>query len=461
VRLLANQAELTTLVRDNCLYITTAEHAAAMQPAALNLMPGLNPGEGANPLQQTVHLKLDRTPLQTVLQDLERETGVKVVFDPQAVRTPQTAITLDVNGVTVETALRLLAEMAELKTVAVGNVVFVTTQAKAAKMETERAKDVKMGMQILKDSGLQLGLGFGGGAGIMGGNLGIAGGLGGIQPGLGGGGMFGLVGGLGSGAGPAVRIGQFPAPAKAEPPPRPAAKTDSPLHRLLTALALPVTFKDGIDPITPLKDVLELLRVKYKLPILVNEEAFKSALNQADVESQPVKLSPLTGVRLGTVLDKLLVQVQGAYLVRADHLEVTTALHAQNAIWGRLELENENPSSVQQRVRMPVVHAEIPNLPLSAALRELADRSGVSIVIDHHRAGDKAQATVSGPLTNVAVDTAVQLLADQVELELVVLDNALYVTTQANARALRAEQQRANQWGVEGSQGAAPGGAAQ
>jgi hypothetical protein len=203
-----------------------------------------------------------------------------------------------------------------------------------------------------------------------------------------------------------------------------------------------------------------MLRDKYNLPVLVNEEAFKSVLNQPDVESQGVKLPRLTGIRLGTVLEKLLAQVQGAYLVRADHLEVTTALHAQNAVWGRLELENENPSNVQQRVRLPVVHAAIANLPLSVALREVADSAGISVVVDEHQTGDKAQATVAGSLTNVAVDP-VQLLADQVELKMVVLDNVLYVTTPANARALKAEQQRANQWGVDGAQVAAPGGAAE
>src|SRR5262249_48949030 len=233
---------------------------------------------------------------------------------------------------------------------------------------------------------------------------------------------------------------------------------ETPLRRLLAALAQPVTLKDGIE-VAPLKEVLDMLRDKYRLTILVNDEAFKDDLNQADVESQPVKLPRLANVRLGTVLDKLLAQVQGAYLVRADHLEVTTGQRAQATIRGRLEQDNDTPAAVQQRVRMPVVHAEVHALSLSAALRDLADGTGMSIVLDLHRVGDKAQAPVSGPLTNVAVDTAVQLLADQVELEMVVLDDVLCVTTPANARALRAEQQRANQGGMESVRGAPPGGA--
>jgi hypothetical protein len=446
VRLLANQADLKMVLLDNCLYVTTADHAGSLQPETPPVTPGLNPGAAA-PLQKTVSLKLEGTPLQKVLQDLGRETGVKVVLDPQVGRAAQTAITLDLEGVTVDTALRLVTEMAELKPIAVGNVMFVTTHGKADKLEAERAKDLNLSMQMMKDSGVMIGLGgLSGGGGIMG-----------INAGFGGGGLIGFGGSFGGAAGPPIRIGTFPPPVKAELPQRPLAKAETPLRRLLTTLARPITLDKGIEANTPLNEALAMFQDRYELPILVDEEAFKNDLNQQDVTNQPVKLPRLTGVRLGTVLDKLLAQVQGAYLVKADHVEVTTAQRARAAVWGQIEMEEEDPAAGSQRLRMPVVHADLANLPLQAALSELADSTGMSVMVDHHRVGDKAQALVSGPLTNVPLDTAVRLLADQVELAVVVLDNVLYVTTPANARLIQAEQARANQRGMESGPGPGAG----
>src|SRR5262249_41629538 len=164
----------------------------------------------------------------------------------------------------------------------------------------------------------------------------------------------------------------------------------------------------------------------------------------ADVEAQPVRLPPLVGVRLGTVLDKLAASVQGTYLVRDDHIEMTTQARFRATVWGLVE-----EGSIASRVRLPVVQAGIYQRPLDAALAELAEATGYSVVVDGRRCGDRARAAVTASLTNVPLDTAVQLLADQVGLEATVLDNVFYITTPANARNVRMEHRQVNLNGLE------------
>src|SRR5262249_5109274 len=150
------------------------------------------------------------------------------------------------------------------------------------------------------------------------------------------------------------------------PPP-----ADTPLAKLRQQLARPVNLEKGLDANTPLKDALLFIRDRYGVPVLLDTAAFKSDLNIADVEAQPVRLPPLVGVRLGTVLDKLAASVQGSYLVRDDHVEMTTPARFRAAVWGLVE-----EGSIASRLRLPVVQAGIHQRPLDAALAELAEATG-------------------------------------------------------------------------------------
>jgi hypothetical protein len=196
-----------------------------------------------------------------------------------------------------------------------------------------------------------------------------------------------------------------------------------------------------------LKDALNHFRDRYELPILVNTEAFKNDLQLPEVEAQQVQLPKITGIRLGVVLDRLAAQVGGRYLVRADHVEITTAARVKDAVWGLME-PTEEISGGRQRPLLALVHATLDRRPLAEALEELRKQSGTTIIVDERRAGDQARAIVTAGLNNVPLDTAVSLLADQAGLEAVLLDNAFYVTTPEQAKALRQEQRKANQRGM-------------
>jgi hypothetical protein len=93
------------------------------------------------------------------------------------------------------------------------------------------------------------------------------------------------------------------------------------VRELKGKLAMRVTLEKGIDPNTRLKDALSFLSDRYDLPIRINEKANRIA-------DRPIKLPKMAGVTLEKVLDQLLSQVKGTYVLHWDHLEVTTKQQA-------------------------------------------------------------------------------------------------------------------------------------
>jgi len=88
-------------------------------------------------LKQRVSLDLDRVQLGNALKQLARETATNLLLDGKAFKEGQTAVTLQLDDVPLETAVRLLSEMAGLKPVRVGNVLYVTNKASAVELRTD------------------------------------------------------------------------------------------------------------------------------------------------------------------------------------------------------------------------------------------------------------------------------------------------------------------------------------
>jgi hypothetical protein len=103
--------------------VTTEESAAARQ------------------LQQRVSLNLDKVELAQALKRLRRETGANVALDSRLEKEAATAVTLDLEDVPLETAVRLLAEMAGLKPVRVGGALLVTKKETANELRAEAGAD--------------------------------------------------------------------------------------------------------------------------------------------------------------------------------------------------------------------------------------------------------------------------------------------------------------------------------
>jgi hypothetical protein len=146
------------------------------------------------------------------------------------------------------------------------------------------------------------------------------------------------------------------------------------------------------------------------------------------------RLPKMTGVRLSTVLKKILSRVpsqSGAtFVVRPDHIEITTE--------AALRQELGLPYSA---ALLPLVTASFDKAPLADALKQISSSTGFNIVLDSAKL-EKNQATVTANLQNVPVDTAVRILAEMADMRAVLLDNVLFVTSKPAAERLQKEDDK-------------------
>ena len=104
---------------------------------------------------QRVNLYLKDVPAAAALQQLSARTGANILIDKRAAKEGEATLTVRLFNVPLDTAVRLLAEMAGLKPVRVGNVLFVTTKATAAEIkadvEGQQQGQPRPGAQALED----------------------------------------------------------------------------------------------------------------------------------------------------------------------------------------------------------------------------------------------------------------------------------------------------------------------
>jgi hypothetical protein len=218
-----------------------------------------------------------------------------------------------------------------------------------------------------------------------------------------------------------VKKSQDPPPKEEQPKAR-EAKIDSAsrARQWREKLDQPITI--DFEPNTPLREALTFIADRYGMTILLDDEAFKVDSGQPDVNGQPIKLPKLVSVRLRTALRALLEQVNGDYYVKDDVLMVIPRQRVQS---GAL-------------LRQPV-DLDLEKRPLAAALKELSDMTGVSIILDAQKMKDP-KLEVTADLRNVPLDCAVRVLADMAGMKSVVMDNLLYVTSIENADRLEEEK---------------------
>jgi hypothetical protein len=88
-------------------------------------------------LKQNVNLDVEKTAFETALKDLARETAVQILVDKKVNKEAQTQVSLQLEDVPLDTAVRLLCEQADLKVVRLGNILYVTSVAKAKELRAE------------------------------------------------------------------------------------------------------------------------------------------------------------------------------------------------------------------------------------------------------------------------------------------------------------------------------------
>jgi hypothetical protein len=82
-------------------------------------------------LRQRVNVDLSKVEFTSALKQLARDTATNLILDARAEKDASAKVSLQLEDVPLETAVRLLAEMAGLKPVRVGNVLFVTKKETA------------------------------------------------------------------------------------------------------------------------------------------------------------------------------------------------------------------------------------------------------------------------------------------------------------------------------------------
>jgi hypothetical protein len=220
---LLRKHDLTHVLVGDTVLITTSSKAADRQ------------------LGQTVSVNVPTEPFRDELKRLARQTGANLVLDPRMSKEGQTRVTLRLDEVPLDTAVELLADQAGLRAVRLNNVLYVTSEERAAKLRKPPAAASVPGWRIYPDGqgGFRLsppsapagGGGIGGIAGLGGiGGIAGLGGIGGFQGNFQGGGFVGGVAPPVPLTPPLPRAKPAPPqkPAKQAPPAKPAVKDAPP-----------------------------------------------------------------------------------------------------------------------------------------------------------------------------------------------------------------------------------------
>jgi RNA polymerase sigma factor (sigma-70 family) len=208
----------------------------------------------------------------------------------------------------------------------------------------------------------------------------------------------------------------------------------------------------GIDaPQTTLIEALSGLAKDHRLTFIVNEAAFKAEMLN-DVEKTEISNpNPIPGMKssLRSIVEKILTRVPvpsgAAFLIRNDHVEITTidAIRRELGLRKR-DAKPQDDEEAACPAMSPLVWEDLKKVPLEKALRDLAEDTGVNIVLDP-RTQKMGNVEITTTLRNVPVETAVEVLADMAGLTVVYRDNIVYVTTPENAERLL----KSKRWSTE------------
>lgn len=99
------------------------------------------------------------------------------------------------------------------------------------------------------------------------------------------------------------------------------------MKALTNKLNAPTTI-DAME--VPLREVLGLLQDIHGITFIVDEEAFRAEMAAGNITDTPVRVQRFNNVALVTILRSVLSQLQppGTYIVRSDHIEITTGTRA-------------------------------------------------------------------------------------------------------------------------------------
>jgi hypothetical protein len=207
-----------------------------------------------------------------------------------------------------------------------------------------------------------------------------------------------------------------------------AQKNSSPRVRetvaLIRLLDEPIQLKD-LKEGPSFSSLVEWAQARGKeLPIFVDVKAFQEESSQALIRGEvpPPKLLGLPQrMRVGDLLQLMVAQFEeeSTLLIRKNRVEITT----------------KKAASRDNLLKQTFV-AWFDQHPLELVLEDLADITGVSVIVDA-RAKEKIRTPVTAGFRNdVPLRDALRMVTESAELKLVILPGGLFVTTPAHADVL-------------------------
>jgi type II secretory pathway component HofQ len=130
--MLVAQLKGTYLVHNDYVELTTLPRTRVESWTT----PG-QPRDAGVAVAQMVDADFAKIPLDQALQALADQSGINVLLDPRAAESAKAAVSATLNHVPVDTAVQVLADMAGLKSLAIDNVIYVTTKDNASDLQTD------------------------------------------------------------------------------------------------------------------------------------------------------------------------------------------------------------------------------------------------------------------------------------------------------------------------------------
>jgi len=203
-------------------------------------------------------------------------------------------------------------------------------------------------------------------------------------------------------------------------------------QQLFANLQEMLDMRDFQNPMT-LREALGLIYERFALknkemPILIDSRAFKDEQpDAADFYDTPIKFPPIpreisTATFLKIALSQIPNDAKAELLIRDGYLEITT------------EKRTSTPYLLKEKVI-----ARIDNQSIKDIFQDLADKYGVSIIVDA-RVEDKVKTKVTANFRNdVTLEGALRMVSDMAGLKMVDMKSGLYITSSANAMELEKE----------------------
>jgi hypothetical protein len=243
--------------------------------------------------------------------------------------------------------------------------------------------------------------------------------------------------------------------------PAPAAKGgDGP--DLMKLLATRVTLEKQFDG--KFKDAVKMLSDKYDLPIVVDPhvgegEAGAAALAAATVvaivaeldagnapaDDKPVTLPKFVNVRLDTLLNILVAQVNAKFLVYPDYVKIVPEFFAayESGVLKANSDPNEESSPLSATdllrnkplIKRALVNVSFKNKPLGDAIDEIVESTGANVAVSPLLPANVRQSPITVRFANTPVDVAVRTLCEMTECGVIEDANVLLVTTPERAAA--------------------------